>query len=1726
MRSAVPRPAVRLVSREPVIGKRGTMTIEASRAVRWAFFFFLAAVAANACPRTPANEFDIAIDEINYDPFTGDRRDEFIEIYNHGPIPVDLSGWSFTEGITFTFPVGTLLDPGEYLVVSPDAERARVRYGIENVVGNSLGRLNDDGEIIALADAEWRVISRIHYGAGDPWPSHPAGMGSTLELIDPYLRNDLPQNWASSRFLEGTPGRPNSPSEVKGSVAINEVRPTGPPRSGFIELYNHTGQPVEVGGWWVVDSLGERFRIPVPRVIHPGDFIVIDEDQLGFTVSLSARYALVREDGVTWVDGLDPRPGPAGMSFGRWPDGDEDQFLFPGPTPGGPNEPTLETDIVIDEILYHPGFVVPSGPCTQQCSNLDQWIELYNRGASDVDVTWWSLAGGVRFTLPKGISIPAGGYLLISADRNRFLAGHPGIDPEKVLGPWYGSTGLSRSADTIDLLDALGNRVDHVEYGDGKPANDEEPEDGVDDRTIAASDWPRKADDGNLGRSLELVNPSLDNRAGAAWDAGPPGGTPLARNAAHQAAPPPIVWDIEAEPAVPRSTDPVLVICRAATAAPASVIAKVEVLWHLDPGGAMNSLSLRDDGLSGDKLAGDGIFGGLIPAQAAGKLIAFQVKVTASSGKTTMVPRSPAVAPYAGFKGPYCLCPVDDTTPLVDGAPPTYRIVMTAADRQELIARTPRSRVLLPCTFIGDGKAFHVVGIRHRGGNGDGIEDGRSYRIHFPPERKFRGVEHLDLIAEDVETEVLASDLFRRANIPCSQEWPVTLVFDGLPGGSALYAFKEVLDGDFLDRHFGRSSGGNLYKGESGADLSYHGEGWDLEGLDFYRNAYNKKSNEEEADYSDIIELCRTFDPVQTPDALFATRLAEIIDADEWARFFAVQSCLANAGKSIAADDGEGYFLYRVPPNSARADAGLWLIIPWDIEETFKDSGSRETLFRPAIPAIRRFLTHLAFATLYWANLRDLQGGAFSRTEMRERFYQIEGSFPDSRLDALDAFVASRGSFLEEEVHGSLTAGVASVPPDHLIRLGDDWRYFKGKSEPSGGTMDWTNPGFRDEDWLQGPTAIGYGNPSLATVLDDMQGSYTAVYARKVFGVADPSFLRDLALSIDYDDGFIAYLNGTEVARRNAPGDPGSPVPFDAMATDGHEAGSGYEEIDLPPSDLRSGDNVLAIQVLNREIDSPDLSLFPMLLTRKQTAAGCGSVLYAFSGKIDLRGFADAGRTWRVEVNGAPAAYSSFPRGEWTASLDVRPGESRVQVRAFDRSDFAFDTLDLTILRIPLAPLGGTLPGDTKWTSAGGPYLMLGDVIVPQGKKLTIGPGTTVVVQEGSSIIVHGQMEAEGTADEPIRFRSYSCTDLLGGVAFGPGATGRLVHVDIESGGKPAGREGTVSAMGSSVVIEDCAFRRLEAPAIHASDARIEVRRTLFEKIRGTVSATASEVVVVDCTLTRMAGGCDAIVLDTAAPGGARSRIEGCRLEDGSGAGIRVASASADMERNVLRDFPVAGISVSGNGPDGPSTLKGTLIFECGTGIALLDGAVLTGDHATIAGNREGIGLAGRSHCSFDSSIVWDNLHMVVTDAGSTADFVRSDLSQPTPGDGNISEDPRFVSPIAGDYSLDAGSPAIGTGKDGTDMGAIPYVGQPFIRADVDENGKIDLTDAIAILEFLFETPQEYRCLDRLDGNDDGDVNISDPIFVIFYLFEGGPAPALPFPNPGLDPTGDTLSCG
>lgn len=136
-------------------------------------------------------------------------------------------------------------------------------------------------------------------------------------------------------------------------------------------------------------------------------------------------------------------------------------------------------------------------------------------------------------------------------------------------------------------------------------------------------------------------------------------------------------------------------------------------------------------------------------------------------------------------------------------------------------------------------------------------------------------------------------------------------------------------------------------------------------------------------------------------------------------------------------------------------------------------------------------------------------------------------------------------------------------------------------------------------DWQTGTYGIGYGDADDNTVIGNVDGSVYSIYTRAEFNVVDTGELVSMTLEVDYDDGFIAWLNGVEVARSDSMS--GVYPAWNAVSASDRESSKTnpptYETFDISAfsGNLVNGQNVLAIGVWNRQNNSSDLSLIPKL---------------------------------------------------------------------------------------------------------------------------------------------------------------------------------------------------------------------------------------------------------------------------------------------------------------------------------------------------------------------------------------------------------------------------------------------------------------------------------------------------------------------------------------------------
>ena len=163
--------------------------------------------------------------------------------------------------------------------------------------------------------------------------------------------------------------------------------------------------------------------------------------------------------------------------------------------------------------------------------------------------------------------------------------------------------------------------------------------------------------------------------------------------------------------------------------------------------------------------------------------------------------------------------------------------------------------------------------------------------------------------------------------------------------------------------------------------------------------------------------------------------------------------------------------------------------------------------------------------------------------------------------------------------------------PRTLVNQGDEFKFLIPTSEPN---ANWNSLNYDASNWTSGPSGFGYADGDDAT---EIPNGTRSIYLRKTFTIDNPTAISSLILDIDYDDAFVAYINGNEVARANI---NGTRPAYNASTITDHEAqiyAGGKPErflISNFNSFLNDGsNNVLTIQAHNISPNSSDFTIRP-----------------------------------------------------------------------------------------------------------------------------------------------------------------------------------------------------------------------------------------------------------------------------------------------------------------------------------------------------------------------------------------------------------------------------------------------------------------------------------------------------------------------------------------------------
>lgn len=423
---------------------------------------------------TPATDFGgLIVTEIYYRPAVGDPG-EFIELKNTGATPLDLSGCTFTAGITYTFPNGTILAPASFVVLGRDAETFSWQHPGVQLDGIYTGRLANEGETLTLASATGQTIFSFAYDNEAPWPGAADGLDFSIVRAREGDPAD-PESWRASAVRRGSPRADDPAPPVMPKVVINEVLANQDPSPGaieaFVEVHNLESTSIDLSGWAISNapiSLSP-FIVPTGILLPPGGYAVFRQSDFANTTTvLSASggdlYLTSANPALSYIHAFHYGVSPEGMSIGRvvTSDGREQFTALANPTPGADNAAPSVAFVRVSEIHYAP------------VEGEDEFVELENDLIAPASVGQARL-NGLGYTFPPDAAIPAHGHaLIVTIDPQNFRTKYDIPASVPIYGPAPGTLQDNGELVSLDIPTFVEGEagyltIDAVRYNDRRP---------------------------------------------------------------------------------------------------------------------------------------------------------------------------------------------------------------------------------------------------------------------------------------------------------------------------------------------------------------------------------------------------------------------------------------------------------------------------------------------------------------------------------------------------------------------------------------------------------------------------------------------------------------------------------------------------------------------------------------------------------------------------------------------------------------------------------------------------------------------------------------------------------------------------------------------------------------------------------------------------------------------------------------------------------------------------------------------------------------------------------------------------------------------------------------------------------------------------------------------------------------------------------------------------------
>ena len=699
---------------------------------------------------------------------------------------------------------------------------------------------------------------------------------------------------------------------------------------------------------------------------------------------------------------------------------------------------------VISEIMFHPPGVPE--PVAKE------WLEISNAA----DVGGWKFTKGITYTIPAGTVAAPGGILVIAADRTAFLAEHPNFSGT-VVGGWSGV--LSNSGETLRLENAAGELLDEVKYADeGDWAVRARP--AVDAYGFQGWVWDSPADGG--GRSLERKSARGPGKVGQNWtSSSAAGGTP-GTGLPHYNSPQVLLDEVRHQPVVPRSTQPITVYARVLDQIDGTVPPTQTLYWRRDgqtgfTAAPMTRVYSQTVVVPASFPLIDETYEAVIPPQLNNTIIEYYVSVTGDLGEAATWPApartsAPGVVPEVYAQAANALLQVDNTfnagTPWVGGDRPVYRVIMTAVEREQLrtiqtTSGRQESDAAMNATFISqDGSGLEVkylTSVRNRG-FGSRLGPPNNFHVSMRADDLWKDRPALQLNCRYPHSQVLASNVFALGGIAEQQARPVRLIMNGVSLAETgvpmygSYARIETLNGEWVNRHFPGDKAGNMYRVDDHAPNSVGVIPGDLGSGEFrfegtnplaYADTYQKRTNEDLDDWSDLIELCEVISAPATggtaaqpaiSDAQYPARVRELIDVDQWFSYLALDALVGNQEGGLPTGRADDFAMYRGVVDSR------FTLIPHDFDTCF-DFNTRDGTANgnpsdrsiwsfdegtASLLGLQRLFRHPDLVPIYYQKMLYMVNNVFTRERLDPLIDELIGSWAAPAAASVKVYINDR----------------------------------------------------------------------------------------------------------------------------------------------------------------------------------------------------------------------------------------------------------------------------------------------------------------------------------------------------------------------------------------------------------------------------------------------------------------------------------------------------------------------------------------------------------------------------------------------------------------------------------------------------------------------------------------------------------------------------------------------